>query len=191
MRVLHIGKFYPPFAGGMEYFLADLLTSFQTQGIQTAALVHDQPNLRRIASSSNDYDSNLIYRVPCYGRIMYAPISPSFPLWLTRTIRNFKPDLLHFHLPNTSAFWAMMSPAARLLPWVIHWQSDVVASLIDRRLALGYRLYYPFEQHFLSNSKAVIVASPNYLASSPALAPWRQKCHVIPLGINPERISNP
>ena len=33
MRVLHIGKFYPPFAGGMEYFLADLMRAQQAQGL--------------------------------------------------------------------------------------------------------------------------------------------------------------
>ena len=42
MRVLHVGKFYPPFAGGMEHFLADLLPAQQALGIQAAALVHHQ-----------------------------------------------------------------------------------------------------------------------------------------------------
>jgi rhamnosyl/mannosyltransferase len=32
MRVLHIGKFYPPFAGGMEIFLGDLLPSLKRLG---------------------------------------------------------------------------------------------------------------------------------------------------------------
>ncbi len=94
-----------------------------------------------------------IYRAPCYGRLLYAPISPTFPFWLARAIREFQPDLLHLHLPNTSAFWALLVPAARRLPWVIHWHADVVASTIDRRLALAYRLYRPFEQRLLAASR--------------------------------------
>ena len=42
MRVLHVGKFYPPFAGGMEYFLADLVRAQQALGLEVAALVHHE-----------------------------------------------------------------------------------------------------------------------------------------------------
>lgn len=190
MRVLHVGKYYPPFAGGMEYFLADLLPALQARGFAPAALVHDEPPSRggqRPAPS----DSPPIYRAPCHGQLLYAPISPEFPLWLARAIREFRPDLLHLHLPNTSAFWALALPAARRLPWVVQWQSDVVASTIDRRLALAYRLYRPLEQRLLATSKAVIAASPPYLDASAALKFWRDRCHVIPLGLDPGRLPDP
>ncbi|MEZ5583162.1 MAG: glycosyltransferase [Candidatus Competibacteraceae bacterium] len=123
--------------------------------------------------------------------MLYAPISPSFPFWLARAIHAFKPALLHFHVPNTSAFWALLTPAARRLPWIIHWHSDVVSSQIDRRLALAYRLYRPWEQRLLAASRAIIVTSPNYLHASEALRPWRDKCRVIPLGLDPARIAEP
>jgi rhamnosyl/mannosyltransferase len=191
MRVLHIGKFYPPFAGGMEYFLADLLTELQHHDLQVAALVHEHSSTRSTNDDPDDYDGNLIYRVPCYGRFLYAPLSPGFPFRLARVIGEFKPDLLHLHLPNTSAFWAMLIPAARRLPWIIQWHSDVVASQFDRRLSLAYRFYHPFERRLLARSRAIIVATPNYLASSQTLKRWLDKCHIIPLGLNPERIEHP
>jgi rhamnosyl/mannosyltransferase len=40
-------------------------------------------------------------------------------------------------------------------------------------------------------SKAVIVATPDYLHTSPPLQLWREKCHVIPLGIDPKRFAQP
>ena len=190
MRVLHLGKYYPPFAGGMENFMADLLPALHTQGVTVAALVHDeQPRRAGLLPVSGSVLP--IYRAPCYGRLLYAPVSPAFPFWLARAIREFQPDLLHLHLPNTSAFWALAVPAARRLPWVIHWHADVVATPLDRGLGLAYRLYRPLEQRLLAISQAVIVTSPPYLDASTALAPWRERCHVIPLGLDPSRVADP
>ncbi|MGQ9659153.1 MAG: glycosyltransferase [Thermochromatium sp.] len=190
MRVLHIGKYFPPFAGGMEHFLADLLPALAAQGIESAALVHHERPSRRGVWPTTPTDPP-VYRAPTYGRVLYAPLSPAFPRWLDRLIGELAPDLLHLHLPNTSAFWALALPSARRLPWVVHWHSDVVASTLDRRLKLAYGLYRPFEQHLLARAARIIATSPPYLASSPALAPWRERCVVIPLGLDPARIPDP
>ena len=41
--VLHVGKYFPPCAGGMEVFLADLIAEQRSQGINAHALVHGDP----------------------------------------------------------------------------------------------------------------------------------------------------
>ncbi len=189
MRVLHIGKFYPPFAGGMENFLGDLLPALKRIGVNAKALVHDQPSLRKRSCCNNI--SSPVYRVPCYGSLMYAPVSPGFPLVLNKFIHTFHPQILHLHLPNTSAFWAMTLACARRIPWVVHWHSDVVPSEIDRRLAVAYRLYRPVEQRLLQRTQTIVATSPSYLATSEALTPWRDKCRVVPLGLDAMRLKIP
>ncbi len=173
MRTLHVGKYYLPFYGGMENYMADLLPALMKRGVEIAALVH------RHKSGISPYP--FVHQATCYGQLLYAPISPQFPFLLTRLIGDFKPDLLHLHLPNTSAFWALTIAKARNIPWVIHWHADVVLQL-NQYLAYAYHAYKPLERRLLSKSDAIIVTSPPYLESSRTLVPWREKCRIIPLG---------
>jgi len=82
-------------------------------------------------------------------------------------------------------------PAARAIPWIVQWQSDVVPSAIDRRLKTAYGAYRPVEQSLLGKAKRILVASDPYLEQSEPLRNWARKCRVIPLGIDPDRLSWP
>lgn len=182
MRILHIGKYYPPVPGGMERFLGDLVVAQQRAGHDVAVLVHGAPE------DTPSSDPPWLSRCPVWFRLAFAPISPAFPFWLNRAIHQHDPDVLHFHTPNLSAFWALLLPAAWRLPWVIQWQSDVEPS----RFRLSLRLFYPFfrvfERALLERAEAVIVSSLQYLNSSVPLSPWRNKCVVIPLGLAADRL---
>jgi len=192
-RILHVGKYFPPFSGGIENFLADLMPAQIQHGETVAAIVHDhQLDFSRFFSkiATEAFEKFTIYRVPTYGRLLYAPMSPHFPLWLNAAIREFQPDILHLHLPNTSAFWALILPSARKIPWIIHWHADVV-SAVDKRISFAYPFYKPFEQALLKRAQAIIATSPPYLKSSFALAKWQEKCHIVPLGMDRNRLPEP
>jgi glycosyltransferase involved in cell wall biosynthesis len=181
MRVLHIGKFFPPHPGGIERTSADLCRGLATKGVSVAMLAHAEPGTPRTTTEEvGDVD---LTRVACLGRFLYAPMSPSFPLHLCRVIARFRPDILHLHMPNTSAFWALMLPSTRRIPWVGHWHADI--PLDSRRTALraAYRLYRPWERALLRRASAIIVTSPDYAETSEAIASWHSKVHVVPLGI--------
>ncbi|MFU8877848.1 MAG: glycosyltransferase, partial [Wenzhouxiangellaceae bacterium] len=187
MRVLHIGKFFPPFAGGIENFMSDLVRACARKGLKQAGLVHQSPGAT--APESREIEGlELLRRVPVRGSLSYAPISPAFGAELGRMIEDFQPDLLHLHLPNTSAFWALFDRRARSLPWLVHWHSDVVGPGLDVKLKLLYPAYWPFEQALLRRADRVVATSPPYLQSSIALRRWRGKCRVVPLGLDPGRL---
>lgn len=174
MRVLHIGKFYPPFRGGMEEFLAQLIHEQRQRGIEAHALVHGQPE---------PDDPPWVVRVPVQFSLSFAPIALGFRRALDQAIERIQPDVLHLHMPNNSALWALTLPAARRMPWLVHWHADVVLSNIKWTVALGYLLYRPFEQAVLERAQQVFVTSPPYLKASQALRYWHDKCAVVPLGI--------
>jgi glycosyltransferase involved in cell wall biosynthesis len=182
VRVLHIGKFFPPHPGGIERFSADLCAALAAHDVDVMMLAHAAPGERRTRRFREAGVE--VCLAACHGQWLYAPVSPSFPLLLSRAIREFEPDLLHLHVPNTSSFWALLSPAARRLPWVIQWQSDVPLDIRKPGVRAMYAFYRPFEQVLLRRAALVIAASPPYRDTSTALAPWRDKTRVVPLGID-------
>lgn len=188
MRVLHVGKFFAPFAGGIENFMLDLLRACNCAGVVQACLVHEAPGQKTDADNSFGFLDQFV-RVPTIVQISYAPVSPGFFRAMESMLDRFRPDILHLHMPNTSAFWALRSRRARSLPWVVHWHSDVVGPGLDAKLKLLYPFYRPLEQALLKRAEAVIATSPPYLASSRALEPWREKCRVIPLGLDAARVN--
>ena len=175
-RVLHVGKFYPPYRGGMESFLADLIEQQRANGIDARAVVHGDPLPE---------DPPWLIRVPVQITLVFAPIALGFPLALHRAIRGFQPDVLHLHMPNNAAFWALIMPAARRVAWVTHWHSDVLISKWDSLLQLCYQVYRPFETKLLRQSAAILATSPPYMAASVPLQRWLFKTLAIPLGLKP------
>ena len=185
-KVLHIGKYFPPHVGGMETYLHDLLLTLATLNIRPSALVHQsQTSLTSVEESFSANGSALtIVRAATWCQLLFTPISPGFPWVLHQLIKRDQPDVLHLHLPNPSAFWALALPSARRLPWVAHWQSDVLTVESHWLLRLAYRVYSPIESALLKKVDKIVVSSPPYLATSQPLNKVANKCVVIPLGIN-------
>lgn len=182
LRVLHVGKYFPPVSGGMERFLGDLVQAQRAAGDEASVIVHDDG---RAASAG---DPPWLLRVPVWVRLLFTPISPPFPSWLHRAIASGSPDVLHLHMPNASVFWALLLPRARALPWVVHWHSDVEPSKFKLSLRLAYPFYRIFERAVLERAECIIATSARYLDASRPLRQWRHKCHVVPLGVAPERL---
>lgn len=181
MRILHLGKFYPPERGGIESYTRALCEWTAAHGDAVAALVHQAPGTLR--TSREQRHGVEVRRVACLGTLLYTPLSPTLPIELSRTLREFEPDLLHLHLPNPSCLAVLASIAARRRPWIVHWHAEVPVDAPSWRLRAAYRLYRPFEQALLKRASAIVTTSQPYLDASPALAPWRAKTRVIALGI--------
>ncbi|MDO8861112.1 glycosyltransferase [Haliea sp. E1-2-M8] len=186
LRALHLGKYYPPHHGGMETYLRDLLVALGELGVRCTALVHRSERSLRSTEDTNiaGEERPRIVRAAVWATVLFAPLSPAFPLQLAKMVKDEQPDLLHIHMPNLSAFWALLLPSARKLPWVIHWHADVPLTDHSAALRLIYRFFYrPLERRLLRRADVIVATSPPYLESSPALQQFRDKAVVVPLGL--------
>lgn len=186
MRVLHVGKFFPPAPGGMETYLRDLCLGLAGRGVENHVLCHrhapEEPAQERPAPGVE------VERVPVACSLCYSLLSPAFPLRLRRAVRRLRPDVLHVHLPNLSGFFALLPG---MPPTVLHWHSDVTWPR-DKRLArMLYGAYAPLESLLLSRAALVVATSQPYLEASPVLSRVRDKCRVVPLGARRERLPVP
>ena len=157
LRILHLGKYYPPVAGGMERFLGDLVESQRRAGHDVGVLVHEHQR------GEGHGDPPWLTRCPVWLRLFFAPIAPAYPLWLGRAVRRLRPDVLHIHMPNLSAFWALLLPSTRNLPWIVHWHADVEVS--QRSLRFAYPHYRIFERALLERAEVIVVTSPRGTAA--------------------------
>lgn len=171
LRVLHVGKFYPPHMGGMETHLEALCAGLREEVELEVVVAGDERE-----TTSEVRDGIPVTRIGTVAHLASAPITPG----LAGHIRRARPDLLHLHLPHPTAILSLLASGYHG-PLVVTYHSDIV-----RQRVLG-AAFAPILHRVLSRSAAIIATSPDYIESSPVLRRHRARCRVIPLGIDPER----
>ncbi len=180
IRVLQVYKdYYPPVIGGVEGHINLLANGLKERGIDVEVLVSNtQARLVR-----KDINGIIVTKVPQLGRLASAPLNPTFPIYLRRMARDF--DVLHFHYPNpTGEISSIFAQLRNNI--VVTYHSDIV------RQARLEKLISPFLHEFLEKSNAIVAGSHNYVRSSRVLSQFKNKCKVIPYGIDLEKfVLNP
>jgi glycosyltransferase involved in cell wall biosynthesis len=168
LSVLHVGKFYPPHMGGIETHLQALCGALRNHAdVRVIVSSEDRNTVEEMV------DSVPVARLSTLITAFSTSISPG----MVSRIRNSGASLVHIHLPNPAAILAYLASGHRG-PLVVTYHSDTV-----KQKVLG-RMFEPFLNAALRKSAAIIATSPNYLATSPVLQAFRDRCHVIPYGID-------
>jgi len=168
LRVLHVGKYYPPHKGGIETHLRDLCTHLR-EWVDVQLVVASDSS----AGSEEILDGVPVSRIPTHLTLSSAPICPG----MIEKIRASDADIVHLHWPNPTAILAYLGShhAGRL---VVTYHSDTI-----RQRVLS-SLFEPFLHAALRRSAAIITTSPDYAATSSVLSRYQARCHTIPLGID-------
>ena len=176
MKVLQLGKFYPPAKGGMETILA-LICERTAQHVRNRVLVANS----HPSTVEERHGSIEVLRVAALTRIGAVALCPRMPFELARE----SADIIVLHEPNPMALVAyfLARPAGRLIVW---YHSDVI------RPSWLYRLFYqPFLRFALSRAERIVVSSPSLGTSAPELQDFQAKCTVIPFGVEGPPAAHP
>jgi len=167
LRVLHVGKFYPPHMGGIETHLQGLCGELSKLADVRVTVSSDDRT-----GSHEVLDGVRVTRVPTQFTLASAP----FCFGMAANIRDSSADIVHLHLPNPTAALSYLASGHRG-PLIVTYHSDTV-----RQRFLG-AAFEPLLHAFLRRSSAIIATSADYQRTSPVLARYQDRCHIIPLGI--------
>lgn len=73
MKILHIGKYFSPFKGGIENMMLALIQQQVSLGLSVSALVHHHEPARKF-SVSKEFGAS-IYRIPILGKLLFVPLA--------------------------------------------------------------------------------------------------------------------
>ncbi|MDO8886410.1 glycosyltransferase [Candidatus Oleimmundimicrobium sp.] len=166
-----VNKLYYPVIGGVENHVRDLANGLSSQ-IDVKVLVANTS----FQTAKEEIDGVEVHKVANLGTFKSTPLAPTFPCWL----RKLKSDVYHFHFPYPFGEFSYLlaKPSGKL---VITYHSDII------RQKFLLSLYNPFLRAFLKRADKILVSSPNMIEHSPFLNRVKEKCVVVPFGIDTER----
>jgi glycosyltransferase involved in cell wall biosynthesis len=171
LKVLQVGKFYPPFKGGMETVLEDLATGLAEHNIQT----------RVICSGDKDkviqHNNLSVYIYKSYFSFASQPFTPKMILTFYHHI--YWADVIHIHSPN---------PIAEILSLFIFNKKIVCTHHSDiHRQKFLKLIYFPLWNLFKKKVKYFSVPTINHIKYSDMINDCEAKTKIIPFGIREEK----
>lgn len=173
MRILHISKYYYPYIGGVENICKYLVDNMK-QDNEIAVVCFNEKKDDRI----DIVDGVKVYRVGAKLTIARQALSLSYFTVLKRALREFKPDVIHFHWANPYPAFVLLTMLPKEVKLVIHWHMDIIK---QKKI---YPLIKPVETRLLKRASLVLVTSPNYRDGSKPLQPFKDKVRVVPNAID-------
>lgn len=193
VKILHLGKYYPPAPGGIESHVQTLARAQAELGHEVNVLCvnHADQNGKDITHSRWRKTSTFTHtdgkvKVDRVGRwfgISRLEICPALLGRVRKATR--KADVVHLHTPNPLMLAAWWIAGNRKTPLVVTHHSDVIKQKFLQRAVA------PFEKWVYCAACLILSDSPNYIEGSSVLKGFREKVEVLPLGIDLAPFLNP
>lgn len=172
LRILQVNKAYYPTTGGIERVVQ-----------QIAEGLKDTTDMKvLVCQAKGKTKQEVINGVPVcrsfsIGRIGNLPLPLGFTHRLKKMAKDADVLLVHLPFPFADLACLLSGYKGKIVIW---WHSDVV------RQKTMLKLYKPIMKRFLERADAIFVATKGHINGSAYLKPYREKCVLIPFGVERE-----
>lgn len=169
-KILQVNKSYYPTIGGIEKTVQQIAEGLNGQ-TEMSVLVCSE-NRRLVEETINGVR---ITRVPSIFKWGNLPIPLGFNSALCRLSK--EQDVIHLHMPFPFGDLACLLSGykGKIVLW---WHSDVVR---QKKMMFFYK---PIMLKMLRRADVIVAATEGHINGSAYLQPFREKCVIIPFGVN-------
>lgn len=179
MKILQVSKLYSPWIGGVETIVQQIVEGLNNKdNFKIEVLCIGTRKAKRTIDKVNGVK---IWLAKSWGIFWGMPLSFDFFGFFKKLSR--KVDIIAFHHPFPLGDLAifLFKPKAKL---IVHYHSDIVRQKI---LEVFFR---PLIFNTLKRARKIVVSNPNLIKSSSYLQKFKNKCIVIPFGVDFKEIEN-
>lgn len=186
LRVVHLGKYYPPAPGGIESYTRALARGQAALGADVTVVVVNHAaaggrdaTFDRFARTRAGEDADGPVRVVRVGRwanLLKLDVAPG----LRRALRAFRPDppdVWHLHAPNPTMMLAVLADP-RVRPLVVTHHSDIIRQRVSKYAVR------PLERAVYRRAARILPTSDRYADGSDLLRRFADKLTPVPLGLD-------
>lgn len=176
LKILQINKLYYPVVGGIEKIIQQL-----AEGLNEKTEMKVLVCSKKGKGGAEQIKGVEINRASSLGIFFSMPISFSFIFMLRKMAKDR--DVLIFHMPFPLGDFAGLLSGfkGKIVVW---WHSDVVK---QQKIMM---LYEPIMRKFLQRADMIIVATQGHIEGSKYLKEYREKCVVVPYGVDGKILEN-
>ena len=180
IEILHLGKYYPPEPGGMEYVVKSLAEATRPD-IRNYCLVAAKSGESRVEIPA---EGITVHYLKERGTLLLTPVLPTLPFVLHRLRMTRRPSIILLHYPNPMAIVAVFlsllleSKREELVMW--H-HADVIFE--ERWKRFLYALFRPIEEFVFRRTGAFVAATPHHVRESAILRRFRDRAFTIPFAV--------
>lgn len=170
IKILQVNKLYYPYVGGIEKVVQQIAEGLNERADVKVLVCQDK------GRGTKEIINNVkVYRSPSLGMWGNLPLPYRFIADLKRLSKDR--DIIHVHMPFPFADIAclLLKYKGKIVVW---WHSDIVR---QKKLMV---LYKPIMMRFLKRVDTIIVATEGHIQHSEYLKEFKEKCIVIPFGVD-------